>query len=46
MRNDSQAANVNVTLHGHASLLGKPLPCPYGTSLNPNALHQTVLCLY
>jgi hypothetical protein len=34
MRNDSRAANVNVTLNGQNSLLGKPFPCPVcGTSL-------------
>lgn len=34
MRNDSRGANVNVTLNGQNSLLGKPFPCPVcGTSL-------------
>ncbi len=34
MRNDSPAANVNVTLNGRNSLLGKPFPCPVcGASL-------------
>ena len=34
MRNDSRAANVNVTLRDQNSLLGKPFPCPVcGASL-------------
>ena len=46
MRNDSRAANVNVTLHGHDSLLGKPFPCPVcGTSLGIRIARSPPYCV-